>query len=159
MRVLPRVRADDEAGDVNVVRLKVFGQAVAVDDGLVGDAVVADEGVGEDEDLAAVGGVGEGLGVADHAGVEDDLAGDGGVGAEGPCLEGGRAIGQVQVGLGALLLYIHASQRFARIEPGRIDKQVSQYIHLVFGFAPCGPFSIAIAFLPHAPPHRSLKQK
>ena len=102
MRVLPRVRADDEAGDVDAVRLKVLGQAVVIDDGLVGDAVVAHEGVGQDEDLAPVRRVGEGLGVADHAGVEDDLAGDGGVGPERPGLEGGRAVGQVQVGLGAL---------------------------------------------------------
>ena len=75
---------------------------MVIDDGLVGDAVVAHEGVGQDEDLAPVRRVGEGLGVADHAGVEDDLAGDGGVGPERPGLEGGGAVGQVEVGLGAL---------------------------------------------------------
>lgn len=102
MRVLPRVRTDDEAGNVDAIRLKVFGQSMVVDDGLVGDTVVADEGVGEDEDLATVGRVRQGLGVADHAGVEHHLAGDRGVGPERPGLEGGGAIGQVQVGLGAL---------------------------------------------------------
>ena len=105
MRVLPRVRTHDETGNVNVVRLKVFGQTMIVDDGLVGDTVVADEGVGEDEDLATVGRIREGLGVADHTGVEHDLTGDGGVGTEGTSPEGGRSIGQVQVGLGALLYF------------------------------------------------------
>ena len=105
MRVLPRVRADDEAGDVNAIRLKVFGQSMVVDDGLVGDTVVADEGVGEDEDLTTVGRIRQGLGVADHAGVEHDLTGDGGGGTEGTSLKGGRAIGQMEVGLGALLYF------------------------------------------------------
>ena len=113
MGVLPRVRTDDEAGNVDAIRLKVFGQSMVVDDGLVGDTVVADEGVGEDEDLATVGRVRQGLGVADHAGVEHDLTGDGGVGTEGTSLEGGRAIGQVQVGLGALLYFPHL---FSRID-------------------------------------------
>ena len=40
------------------------------------DPVVADQRVGEDDDLARVGGVGDGLLVAGHRGVEDDLAGD-----------------------------------------------------------------------------------
>ena len=40
------------------------------------DAVVADQRVGEDDDLAGVGGVGDRLLVAGHRGVEDDLAGD-----------------------------------------------------------------------------------
>ena len=39
-----------------------------------GDAVVADQRVGEDDDLARVGGVGDRLLVAGHRGVEDDLA-------------------------------------------------------------------------------------
>ena len=40
------------------------------------DAVVADQRIGEDDDLARVGGVGDRLLVAGHRGVEDDLAGD-----------------------------------------------------------------------------------
>ena len=40
------------------------------------DAVVADERVGEGDDLAGVGGIGDGLLIAGHRGVEDDLAGD-----------------------------------------------------------------------------------
>ena len=42
-----------------------------------GHAVVADQRVGEDEDLAAVRRVGERLDVAGHPGVEDHLAADG----------------------------------------------------------------------------------
>ena len=63
------VLADDQAADLDAVRLDV--EAV--------DAVVAEEGVGHDEDLAGEGGVGERLLVAGHAGREDDLA----VGGEG----------------------------------------------------------------------------
>jgi hypothetical protein len=40
-------------------------------------SVIADQRVGEDDDLARVGGVGDRLLVAGHRGVEDDLAGDG----------------------------------------------------------------------------------
>lgn len=69
--------SDDEPGDLDLAGFGVFGV----------DAVVALEGVGHDEDLAGVGGVGEGFLVADHGGVEDDLSGDGEVSAGGA--EGG----------------------------------------------------------------------
>ena len=49
---------------------------------LGGDAVVADQRVGLAEDLAVVGGIGDGLGVADHARVENDFPRDLGEGAE-----------------------------------------------------------------------------
>ena len=59
-------------------------------------ADIADMGKGEGDDLAGVGGVGQGLLVAGHAGVEADLAhrrGRGGMGAEAAAPEH-RAVGQ-----------------------------------------------------------------
>ena len=50
-------------------------------------AVVADQGVGQHQDLAGIGGVGERLRVADHAGREHDLAGDRPAGTEGNALK------------------------------------------------------------------------
>ena len=58
--------AHDDAAGVDAVGLHRRG----------GDPVVADQRVGEDDDLAGVGGVGDRLLVAGHRGVEDDLAGD-----------------------------------------------------------------------------------
>lgn len=46
--VLEGVGGDDEAGDVNLVGLKVLGEAVLVNDGVVRHAVVSHEGKGED---------------------------------------------------------------------------------------------------------------
>ena len=54
VRMLPGVRTNNKASDVDTVALKVFGQTVIVDDGLIRHAVVAHEGVGKDEDLASV---------------------------------------------------------------------------------------------------------
>jgi len=63
-----RVIADDETGDVDARRLKVHRHRVE-EIIMVADwhAVIAHERIREDEDLALVGGVGEGLYVADHA--------------------------------------------------------------------------------------------
>jgi hypothetical protein len=84
--VLEGVVGDDDADALDVGGLEVLEEAVLV--ALVGgDAVVADEGLGEDEDLAAVGGVCHGLGVADEGGREDGLAGDVGLGSEGLAVE------------------------------------------------------------------------
>ena len=58
--------AHDDAAGVDAVGLHRRGR----------DAVVADQRIGEDDDLARVGGVGDRLLVAGHRGVEDDLAGD-----------------------------------------------------------------------------------
>ena len=96
--VLPRVRAHDQPRDVYLVGLEVTGQAVLVEDGVVRDAVIPDEGEGEHEYLPPVGRVGEGLGVPHHAGVEHHLAGARGGGAEGSAGDVDRAIVQVQVG-------------------------------------------------------------
>ncbi len=96
--VLPRVRANDQPGDVYLAGLEVTRQSVLVEDRVVRYAVIPDEGEGQDEYLSAVGRVGECLGVPHHAGVEHHLAG-----ARGGCAEGSagyvdRAIVQVQVG-------------------------------------------------------------
>ena len=44
--------------------------------GVGGDSVVADQRLGEDEDLSTVGGIGHGLGVSNEGCGEDSLAGD-----------------------------------------------------------------------------------
>jgi hypothetical protein len=74
---------DHEAPHLYLFRLEVYPV----------DAVVADEGVGGDDNLPGVGGVGEHLLVADHAGIEDDLAVAVGPGAEGVAFKD-RAVGQ-----------------------------------------------------------------
>src|SRR5215216_7852782 len=48
------------------------------------DAVVADERVGEEHDLATIRGIRQGLLVADHAGREDDLPGNLAFASKGP---------------------------------------------------------------------------
>lgn len=57
-----------------------------------GHTVVADQGLGEDQDLATVRGVGHGLGVAHERGGEDSFARDVGVGTEGLALEHGTIL-------------------------------------------------------------------
>lgn len=65
---------------------------------LVGrNAVVADEGLGEDEDLTAVGGVGHGLGVSHERGGEDGLTRDVGVGSEGSAMENRSILNKEQM--------------------------------------------------------------
>lgn len=73
VRVLPRVARHDQTRNVDARRLEELGQAVLVNDFPVGDAVVANERVRQDEDLAPVARIRKGLGVADHARVEDHL--------------------------------------------------------------------------------------
>ncbi len=55
--------------------------------GVGGNTVVADQRLCEDEDLATVGGVGHGLGVAHERGGEDGFTGDVGLGSEGLAFE------------------------------------------------------------------------
>lgn len=57
-----------------------------------GHTIVADEREGEDEDLPAVGRVGQRLRVADHARVEDELASHALGGAEGDALDDGAIL-------------------------------------------------------------------
>jgi hypothetical protein len=85
-----QVAHDDAAGE---------GSAALVVES--GDAVVADVGVGERDDLPGVGRIGDDLLVAGEGGVEHDLPRShpaGGLGADGLALEGG-AVGQHQQGL------------------------------------------------------------
>ncbi len=79
--------AHDHRAGVHGVGLHVVGR----------HAVVADQRVGEDDDLAAVAGVGDRLLVAGHRGVEDDLAGGGDRRAGGLAVEAGAVLEQ-QVG-------------------------------------------------------------
>lgn len=81
MAVLEGVIGDNDTNALNVRRLEVLEKSELVT--LVGgDAVVANEWLGEDEDLSTVGRVRHGLRVADERGREDCLAGDVGLGSE-----------------------------------------------------------------------------
>lgn len=62
-----RVVPDNESGDTDSARLKIVWNLFEVEFKSLGDAVVADERIGEDEDLALVGWICERLSVPDHA--------------------------------------------------------------------------------------------
>jgi hypothetical protein len=79
--VLQGIVLDNDARSLDVGRLKVSEQAVLIAGGR-GDAVVADQGLGEDENLSTVGRIGHGFRVSDERGGENCLAGDVGFGAE-----------------------------------------------------------------------------
>jgi len=79
--VLQRIVLDNNARRLDVGRLEVSEQAMLVAGGR-GDAVVANQRLGEDEDLAAVGRVGHRLGVSNEGGGEDCLARDVGLSTE-----------------------------------------------------------------------------
>jgi hypothetical protein len=81
MAVLQSVVLDHNTRRLDVGRLEVSEQAMLIA-GRGGDAVVADQRLGEDEDLAAVRGVRHGLGVSNEGGGEDCLAGDVGLSTE-----------------------------------------------------------------------------
>lgn len=84
--VLECVVSYDDTGTLDVWRLKVAEQSVLVTD-VAWDTVVADQWLGEDEDLTTVRWVGHGLWVADKGGGEDCLAGDAGLGSKGLAVE------------------------------------------------------------------------
>lgn len=73
---------NDNTSSLKVGGLEVLEQAVTV---LLrgGDTIVANQRLGEDQNLAAVGGIGQGLGVTDQRGGEDGLTGNVGAGSEG----------------------------------------------------------------------------
>ena len=71
--------ADDESFDVGLDGLVIVGAG----------AVVADLGIGEDDDLAGIGGIGEDFLVAGQGGIEDDFAGALGGRTKTPALEDG----------------------------------------------------------------------
>lgn len=73
---------DNNTSTLDVRRLKVLEEVILVT--LIGgNAVVANQGLGEDENLATVRRIRHGLGVADERGGEDSLARDVGVGTKG----------------------------------------------------------------------------
>lgn len=93
---------DDNTSTLNVRRLKVLQKVVLVT--LTGgNAVVANQGLGEDEDLATVRGVGHGFGVADERSGEDSLARDVSVGAKGLASENGAILFNVHVSTFSML--------------------------------------------------------
>lgn len=67
MREFFGVVADNESGDMDSARLEIVWDVLKVVFESLGDAVIADEGVGKDEDLALVGWICERLCVPDHA--------------------------------------------------------------------------------------------
>ena len=77
---------DDNTGTLDVRRLKVLEKLELVSLAR-GDSVVANQGLSEDENLASVGRVGHGLGVADEGSGEDGFTRDVGVGTESLALE------------------------------------------------------------------------
>lgn len=77
---------NDDTGGLQVGRLEILEQTVVVL--LEGrDTVVANEGLGEDQNLAPVGRIGQRLGVTDQRGGEDGLTGNVGAGSEGLSVE------------------------------------------------------------------------
>lgn len=92
----PVAVVEGDVGDDNTSALNVRGLEVLEEVVLValagGDAVVANQRLGEDEDLTSVGGVGHRLRVANEGSREDSLARDVGVGTEGHTLEDGTIL-------------------------------------------------------------------
>jgi len=86
MAVVDSDIGDNDTSTLNVGGLEVLEKVILVSDG-GGNAIVANQGLSEDEDLASVGGVGHGLGVANKRGGEDGLTRDVGIGAESLALE------------------------------------------------------------------------
>ncbi len=111
------------AGDVLAVLGVTHDDAAGVD--AVGlhrrraDPVVADQRVGEDDDLACVGGIGDRLLVAGHRRVEDDLAGDSTVMAAGEPVEPGPVLEQ-QVGAHAATPRLKLRRRKATWPAARV---------------------------------------
>jgi hypothetical protein len=86
MAMLVRYILHDYSSGLNVWRLKVSEKAMFVT-GRRRDAVVANEGLCEDKDLAAVRGIGHRLWVANERGREDCFTRDVGLRAEGLAME------------------------------------------------------------------------
>lgn len=81
MRVVGGIVRHHQTRCLDVGALEIFQQAMLVSV-IIGHAVIADQRLSEDENLASIGGVGQGLGVADQRGGEDGLARDVGGSAE-----------------------------------------------------------------------------
>lgn len=82
---------DDNTGTLDVGRLKVLEEVVLVAF-VGGNAIVANQGLGEDENLATVRGVRHGLGVANQRRGKDGFARDVSIGAEGLATEEGAIL-------------------------------------------------------------------
>lgn len=91
MAVVDSIIGDDDTGALDMRRLKVLEEVVLVSLAR-GDSVVANQGLGEDENLASVGRVGHGLGVSDEGGGEDGFARDVSVGSESLAVENGTIL-------------------------------------------------------------------
>lgn len=100
----PVAVVDSDIGDNDTSALNVGGLEVLEKVELVtgggGNTVVANQGLGEDENLSSVGGVGHGLGVSNERGSEDSFTRDVGVGAESLALENGTILLNRQLGTG-----------------------------------------------------------
>lgn len=81
MTVLESSVGNDDTSSLNVGGLEVLEQTKLVSDGR-GNAVVTDQGLGEDQNLTTVRGISHRLGVADEGGGEDGLTTDVSLGAE-----------------------------------------------------------------------------
>lgn len=84
----------DNTSALDVGGLEVLQELVLVTD-VGGDTVVADQRLGEDQDLATVGGIGHRLGVANQGGGKDGLTRDVRVGTEGSSVEDGTILAEV----------------------------------------------------------------
>jgi hypothetical protein len=89
--VLQGVVLDNDTRGLDVGGLEVAEQTVLVT-GSGGYTVVTDQRLGEDKDLATVGGVGHGLGISDERGGEDGFTRDVGLGTKGLSGEDGAVL-------------------------------------------------------------------
>jgi len=91
MRVLCCVIVDDNSLALDLVRLKVLEQAKLILL-LRGNTIVSDQGLGKDQDLTTVRGVGHRLGVSDQGGSEDCFSRDVRLGSESLSMEDGSIL-------------------------------------------------------------------
>jgi hypothetical protein len=124
--LLVAVRRDDQTGDVDFGCLEVSWEVLK--DGIAlfsrRDAVVAHEWECNDQDLAAVGRVSNGLGVSDHTSLEDQLAGDAAIGTEAGSLaetNGGIAILDFESHEASRLLISHLLLQLLVFRAGLIE--------------------------------------
>jgi hypothetical protein len=89
--VLQSVILNDDARRLDVGRFEVSEQAMLVAR-VGGNPVVADQRLGEDEDLATVGRVGHGLGVPNQGCGKDGFSGDVGLCTKGHSFEDGAVL-------------------------------------------------------------------
>ena len=91
MAVLSSDIGDDDTGALDMGGLEVLEEVELVTR-VRRDTVVANQGLGEDENLTAVRGIGHRLGVTNKGGGEDGFTRDVGVGTKGGTLENGAIL-------------------------------------------------------------------